>query len=143
MNKTHFEKLKTMYLSAPTNEYYKPEIHIEKGKCEITIPVKKDFYHAGSAIHGSVYFKMLDDSAYFASNSLETKFMLLTVSFSIQFIRPVNCGIIRAEGSILQYGKRIIFADSVLFDYKERICAKGNGTFTRSEIPLSEQYGYK
>ena len=58
----HYRKLEHMYLSAPVNEYYGPEIHISEGRVRVTIPVRPDFFHAADAVHGAVYFKLLDDS---------------------------------------------------------------------------------
>ena len=34
------------------------------------MPIKKDYFHALEAIHGSVYFKILDDAAFFAAQSV-------------------------------------------------------------------------
>ena len=66
----HYRKLERMYLNAPVNEYYVPEIHISEGQAQVSIPVRRDFFHAAEAVHGAVYFKLLDDSSFFAANSL-------------------------------------------------------------------------
>ena len=58
----HHRKLERLYLSAPTNAYYKPAISIGAGIAEIQIEVRSDFFHAAAAVHGSVYFKLLDDA---------------------------------------------------------------------------------
>ena len=39
--------------------------------------------HAAGAVHGSYYFKVLDDACYFAANSLVSDVFVLTVSFVI------------------------------------------------------------
>jgi acyl-coenzyme A thioesterase PaaI-like protein len=52
----HYRKLERMYLGAPINEYYTPEIHISEGQARVTIPVRSDFFHAANAVHGAVYF---------------------------------------------------------------------------------------
>ena len=142
MNTIHFKKLENMYLHAPTNKYYNPGIKIGKGTAEIIFAVKPDFFHAAQAVHGSVYFKALDDAAYFAVSSLVNECLLVTVSFNLHFIRPVSVGIIKAEGKVTQHGKKISFAESVLFNEQDRIIARGSGTFTRSDVLLSEKIGY-
>ncbi|NLL12581.1 MAG: PaaI family thioesterase [Fibrobacter sp.] len=142
MNIIHFRKLEKMYLSAPTNKYYNPDIKIRKGTAEIAFTVKQDFFHGARAVHGSVYFKALDDAAYFAVSSLVTDYLLVTVSFNLHFIRPVSEGIIKAEGKVTQHGKKTSFAESVLFDSRDRIIAKGSGTFVKSDILLAEEIGY-
>jgi len=69
---THFKKLERMYLSAPINkEIYKGiTIDISNEKAELSFKISQPFFHAANAIHGSVYFKMLDDAAFFAVNSI-------------------------------------------------------------------------
>lgn len=57
--KEHYIKLEKMYLAAPINNFYNPTIKISEGKSEILINVKEYFFHTASAVHGSVYFKML------------------------------------------------------------------------------------
>ena len=49
------------------------------------MPIKEDYFHALNAIHGSVYFKMLDDAAFFAAQSVVEDYMLLTANFNISF----------------------------------------------------------
>src|SRR5438132_132473 len=63
-NEEHFRKLERMYQSAPINRYFAPVLRISEGSAQLTIPVKTDFFHAAHAVHGSVYFKALDDAAF-------------------------------------------------------------------------------
>jgi len=139
----HFRKLERMYLSAPVNEYYAPEIHISKGEAQVTIPVRPDFFHAANAVHGAVYFKLLDDSAFFAANSLVKDVFVLTVSYTVYFTRPVSEGVMKAIGKVVQASRRLIIAESVVVDSKEREIARGSGTFLPSKISLADVIGYK
>jgi acyl-coenzyme A thioesterase PaaI-like protein len=66
----HYRALERIYRNAPTNRYYDPTIRVSHAASEIQIPVRPDFHHAAGAVHGSVYFKLLDDAGFFASNSL-------------------------------------------------------------------------
>lgn len=43
----------------------------------------KTHCHTMGAMHGSCYFKMLDDAAFFAAQARETECFVLTVSFNI------------------------------------------------------------
>ena len=79
----HHRRLEHMYLSAPANEYFKPEIRIDEGRAEVRLTVRPDFFHAASAVHGSVYFKLLDDATFFAASSLVDDVFVLTASFNI------------------------------------------------------------
>ena len=96
--KEHFERLEKMYLKAPINKIYPPEIHIEKGRCTISIDVIEDYFHVAEGLHGSVYFKLLDDACTFAANSMFDDNLAFTASFSINFLAPVGVGKITAVG---------------------------------------------
>ena len=67
MSNKHFNKLVKMYENAPINKIFNPNIKISLGKSEISILAKSDFFHSANSLHGSIFFKMLDDAAYFAA----------------------------------------------------------------------------
>lgn len=142
VNPEHFRKLERMYALAPINRYYNPTILVSDGCAEICIPIRPDFHHAANAVHGSVYFKAMDDAAFFASNSLITGFFVLTVSFNVYFIRPISQGEMRAFGRVIHHSNRLLVADSVLTNEDGREIGRGNGTFMPSHIPLSPEVGY-
>ena len=96
----HFAGLERMYLAAPVNEFYRPRIEVSDSQATIEVDVKPDFFHSAGAVHGSVYFKMLDDAAFFAANSLETDVFVLTTSFTTYLTRPVTSGTMRSVGKV-------------------------------------------
>jgi len=138
----HFRRLERMYAAAPTNRYYDPVLRIAEGTADLTIPVKPDFFHAAGAVHGSVYFKALDDSAFFAANSLVRDVFVLTVTFNVYFTRPIAEGELRATGTVVHRSINLIVADSIVLDSNGRQIARGSGTFMRSRIELSGLVGY-
>jgi uncharacterized protein (TIGR00369 family) len=142
IDQEHFRKLEHMYAHAPINAYFKPTIIVSEGCSEICIPVQPGFFHAASAVHGCVYFKALDDAAFFASNSLITGFFVLTVSFNIHFLRKISHGEMRAFGRVIHHSSKILVADAVLTDTDGFEIGRGNGTFMPSRIPLSPDLGY-
>ncbi len=142
MNKIHFSKLQQMYLSAPFNLLFEPSIIVSHGQAEITIEVKPDFYHAAQAVHGSVYFKMLDDAAYFAANSLETDFFMLTTSFTTYLTRPISQGHMRAVGKVVNHNRSQFIAESVIYNADNKEIGRGNGVFVRSKNHLKAIQGY-
>jgi uncharacterized protein (TIGR00369 family) len=138
----HFRKLEALYLGAPINRYYQPTIRITEAAAEIVIPLQPDFLHAAHAVHGSVYFKALDDAAFFAVNSIVEDVFVLTASFLVQFLRPVSSGSVRARGRIVNASRRLYIADSELFNSDDVLIGRGTGSFMRSEIRLDERVGY-
>ena len=97
----HFDALETMYLAAPVNKYYQPKIKVSESESEISITLKESMHHSAGAVHGSVYFKLLDDSAFFAANSLENEFFVLTSSFTTYLLKPVIEGKLTAVGKVV------------------------------------------
>jgi len=142
MNEEHFRKLEQMYLGAPINRYFAPRIEIREGQAIVTLPVREDFHHAAFAVHGAVYFKVLDDAAFFAVNSVVEDVFVLTVAFTVHFTRPVSDGTITATGRVVHRSRRMLIADVEAVDSRGRVIARGTGTFMRSETPLGPELGY-
>lgn len=138
----HFRKLERAYLSAPINEYYKPDLRITEGAARLRIRVRDEFHHAAGAVHGSVYFKALDDAAFFAANSLVRDFFVLTSSFHIHLMGPVQAGEIIAQGTVINRSRRLLIASAELENADGKLLAQGSGTFLTSTIELSEEIGY-
>lgn len=139
----HFDKLANMYLSAPCNEYYKPKISIQEGAAEVILEVRPDYFHAAFAVHGSAYFKAMDDASFFAVNSLVDDVFVLTVSFTTYLTRPINEGSMHATAKVVHQSRRLFLAEAVVVDDKGRQIARGNGSFMRSKTPLTPEIGYK
>ncbi|MEC8277125.1 MAG: PaaI family thioesterase [Myxococcota bacterium] len=143
MSSEHFECLERMYLKAPINVFYQPKIQIEDDKTQISITLTQQMHHSARGVHGSVYFKLLDDAAFFAANAIETEVFVLTSDFHIRLLRPISEGIITAVGWVTHAGRRNILASAELHDSEGQLIATGQGSFTRSRIQLSPECGYE
>src|SRR3546814_13756838 len=64
----------------------------EAGHSRIEFSLDENFYHAAGAVHGTSYFKMLDDAAFYAANSLVSDRFLLTTAFNLLFTKPLTKG---------------------------------------------------
>ena len=142
MNEDHYRKLEHMYLSAPFNEIFKPQLVISEGEAEVLFDAGPHLHHAGDAVHGSNYFKALDDAAFFAVNSLVDDVFVLTVTFNVQLLRPISEGRMIARGKVINAGKTVWVADSTLVDERGRLLGRGSGTFMRSTIALGDIASY-
>jgi len=141
-NDEHFRRLEQMYAVAPINAIYQPTMQVSSGVAEISMAVMPEFLHSGHGMHGSVYFKMLDDAAYFAANSLEDTLFLVTVSFTTYITRPVSSGTVKALGRVVNQNKTQFIAEAILYDEQAREIARGNGIFIRSKGLLRDALGY-
>ncbi len=139
----HYRRLERMYAAAAVNRYFAPTIHIGEGQAEVVIPVRPDFFHPLGAVHGAVYFKALDDAAFFAVNSLVEDVFVLTVSFTLYMTRPVSEGRLRAVGRVVHRSRSLYIAEAELFDEQDRPVGRGSGTFMRSTVTLSPEIGYR
>jgi len=139
----HFRKLEQMYAGAPINQYFRPRLTIGEGRAELRIPVRPDFFHAAQAVHGTVYFKAMDDAAFFAAASLVEDVFVLTAGFTLHLLRPIASGELIATATVVNRSRAQIIADAVVHDGAGVQLARGTGTFMRSTIPLTEEIGYR
>jgi uncharacterized protein (TIGR00369 family) len=142
MNTRHYKALEQMYLLGPINKIFPPQIEISNGKATISMEVKPEYFHVLGAMHGSVYFKLLDDSAAFAAGSKNDQNPMVTVSFTTQISRPVSKGRVKATGNIVKLDGRKVYVESVMYDEDGNEIAKGNGIFLPAKIGLEEIEAY-
>jgi uncharacterized protein (TIGR00369 family) len=138
----HFRKLERMYHAAPINQYFRPTLRVAVASATLLLPVRPEFFHAAHAVHGSVYFKALDDAAFFAANSLVHDVFVLTASYNLYLTRPVSEGTLRAEGRVVHRSRSLFLAEAELFDSRHRPVGRGSGSFMRSTIALTPDVGY-
>ena len=110
----HYHKLERLYAAAPISQWFGATIAVAEGQAEVRIATRPEFYHAAHAVHGSVYFRALDDAAFFAVNSQVREVLVLTVSFTVHFARPVMGGELRAVGRLLHGRGRLFLAEADL-----------------------------
>lgn len=140
----HFRALESLYAAAPINRLFESRLEIpESGVARIHFTIGEAHYHAAGAAHGTSYFKMLDDAAFYAANSLVTDRFLLTTAFNLLLTRPLRAGPVIAEGRWISGQRRVFVADARLIGPDGEEAARGTGTFMRSRIPLAGLPGYR
>jgi uncharacterized protein (TIGR00369 family) len=140
----HFRALETLYASAPVNRLFQSRLEvIGEGRARIRFMVDESVHHAAGAAHGTIYFKMLDDAAFYAANSMVSDRFLLTTAFNLHFTKPVRGGEVIAEGQWISGRRRVFIAEAHLVDSEGEEIGRGTGTFMRSHIPLSSLPGYR
>ena len=140
----HWRALEALYASAPVNRLFASQLEIvDEGRSRIAFTVDERHFHAAGAAHGTIYFKMLDDAAFYAANTLISDRFLLTTSFNLHFTRPMKSGRVIAEGRWVSGRRRVLVAEAHLVDEEGDEIGRGTGTFMRSHIPLSSLPGYR
>ena len=145
MNDSHFKSLERMYLKSNVNTmlFDTTTCKITEERAEIGLTISEKCFHALGAIHGSVYFKLLDDAAFFAVNSVVPDFFVLTTSFTINLLRPANQGKLKAVGRLKFKSKNSFVAEAVLYNEDGKEIAIGTGNFMKSKVALTEKIGYQ
>jgi uncharacterized protein (TIGR00369 family) len=140
----HYRALESLYASAPVNVLFDSRLEITgEGAARIHFTIDARVHHAAGAAHGTIYFKMLDDAAFYAANSLVSDRFLLTTGFNLHFTKPIRSGEVVAEGRWVSGRRRVFIAESHLVDASGEEIGRGTGTFMRSHIPLASLPGYR
>jgi uncharacterized protein (TIGR00369 family) len=140
----HYRKLERMYHDTPCNDHLDIALSVTgAGEAEIRLGVDETDHHAGGGVHGSYYFKALDDATFFAANSLVEDVFVLTTDFHLQLTRPVTEGELVAEATVVNDHPKQLIADGVLYDGAGDQLARGTGTFAKSRVELDAEMGYE
>ena len=138
----HNRRLGGVFRASPTNAAGETEISVYHGGATLKRQVGPELHHAAGAVHGAHLFKLLDDAAFFAANSLVRDAFVLTVSFNVHYMRPVAAGVLTAEGRVVRATRRVIWSEAELRDERGRLVATGTGTFLSSTVGLTADIGY-
>lgn len=141
----HFQALIALFNAAPINQkiYESSKLKISEGRAEYFLNIESQYFHGGEALHGSVYFKMLDDTAYFAAASQETEFFLVTKNYEIDFLRPVKVERLKATAEVQNEQGREITVEARLFNEQEKLVGKGRGVFVPTSTRLESLANYQ
>ncbi len=142
---SHYQKLEGMYLRANVNTmlFDTTTIQITEDSAEIGLTVDEKYFHGLGAIHGAVYFKLLDDAAFFAVSAKVKDNFVLTTSFNLNIVRPVNAGKIRAVGKVKFQSRSMFVAEATAYNEAGKMIAFGTGNFVKSKQALSPEIGYR
>jgi len=106
-------------------------IEAAKGRAVVAIEPDEAHLNPYGTVHGGLTATLLDSCMGLAVQSALGKgFGQTTVEFKISLIRPITAktGLIRAEGVVLNCGRRIGTAEGRVTDTKGRLLAHGTAT---------------
>jgi uncharacterized protein (TIGR00369 family) len=106
-------------------------IEAESGRVVITLTPNDAHLNPWGTVHGGLTATLLDSAMGLAIQSmLDTGVASTTLEFKITLVRPVTveAGEIRAEGKVLNCGRRVGTADGRVTDLKGRLLAHGTTT---------------
>lgn len=139
----HLRALEALYNAAPINRLFRSSLELPTvGESNLAFEVGEEHFHAAGAAHGTIYFKMLDDAAFYAVNSAVSDVFILTTAFNLHLERPVPAGRLVAEGRMVSGRRRLFVGESRLVTADGEEVARGTGTFMRSKIALADIPAY-
>jgi uncharacterized protein (TIGR00369 family) len=106
-------------------------IEAEKGRVVVAVEPSESHLNPYGTVHGGLTATLLDSCMGLAVQStLDKGFGQTTVEFKISLIRPITpqTGRIKAEGIVLNSGRRVGTAEGRLTDAKGRLLAHGTTT---------------
>jgi uncharacterized protein (TIGR00369 family) len=106
-------------------------IEAEKGRVVVTVEPREAHLNPHGTVHGGLTATLLDSCMGLAVQStLDKGFAQTTVEFKISFMRPITpeTGRVKAEGIVLNCGRRVGTAEGRLTDGKGRLLAHGTST---------------
>jgi acyl-coenzyme A thioesterase PaaI-like protein len=135
----HVEKLERLYLAGPDNEGYEPGVRISGGEAEVVIRVRDTILHAPDFLPASLCFKVMNDSAALAVNSLVENTRVLTVNFNVRLAQASASGDLIARSLFVGMSGDHYLAESVLIDSEGTEIGRGNGAFAESSRLLGDE----
>jgi len=103
----------------------------ERGAIHVELVPRRDHYNPIGSVHGGIISAMLDTACGCSVHSTLAPGELYTsLDLTVKFLRPVtvDSGRLRAEGQVLQRGRRTALAQAQLYDADRRLLAHATST---------------
>ena len=136
----HHQLLEKAYEKAPISGLFNTHkiSFSSEGDTTVHFTPEKKHCHTAMSLHGSGYFKMLDDAAWFSAQAQVHDNFIYTVSFNTYLQKPVPPGTaLVAKGHTTFVSKNMLIAESKLYN-GETVVATGSGTFMKAPVALSD-----
>lgn len=124
--KEHFEGKLVEGSRSPAGNWLQFTLeHIEKGKAEISLEVKKDMTNPYGNIHGGMMALVMDEVIGWAVVSLDTDSHYTSLNLNVDFLYAIKQGErLRAVSEVIRAGKKIIHVECKVYDMQERLLGK-------------------
>ncbi|HET6264104.1 MAG TPA: PaaI family thioesterase [Usitatibacter sp.] len=106
-------------------------VEVEKGRVALLGNPDQRSYNLIGSVHGGWAAAILDSALALSTlSSLEADQGFTTVDIRINYLRPITMetGEVRAEGRVLQGGRRLAYSEAKLTDRAGKLLAHGTGS---------------
>ena len=109
-------------------------VALRQGYAEFALEINAQHLNKSGKLHGGAIASLLDVSCGYAGLIGENGdiFDAITLSLTINYLRAVNKGQLRAVGEITGGGRNIYFAEASILTQDGELLARATGTFKRS-----------
>jgi len=105
------------------------------GKIQVVMKITKDVLQFYGNVHGGVLAGLMDSCIAAAlTQELDPDQGASTVELKINYLRPVNQGTLRAEGKVIQKGKKLMVGQGEIKDDAGNMIAFGTATFMINQL---------
>lgn len=113
---------------SPAGNWLQPRLdHIEKGRAEITVLVRKEMCNPFGNIHGGMMSLVIDEAIGWAIVSLEAAYHYTSVTLNLDFLYAAAEGeMIKAVARVIRQGKKIINAEVQVYNALGTLLSKAS-----------------
>ncbi len=142
--KNRFEgKLVTGALSPTGNWLGFTLLQIERGKVQLSMPIRMEMTNPYHGIHGGMMGVLCDEAIGWAVVSLGLENTFTTVNLNLDYLYAAFAGeTIMAYGSVVREGKKLIHAEAQVYNAEGKMLAKStsNLVVTGMKMPTLEAF---
>jgi uncharacterized protein (TIGR00369 family) len=109
----------------------------EQGCAEIRIPITEKLLNASGAVHGGVYYFLVELGASVAFSSAHEDTFYVTSDINVSVLRPAFTGTLITRANLIKSGKRLAFVETKIYDEQDQMLAIGRVTKTILPVPES------
>ena len=113
---------------------------IKPGEATLSLEIRDDFMQNNGVVHGGVIASLIDSATAFSIIPLLGKDeRITTVELTINYLRPLGSGTIKATARVLREGGRVIVTSADVFDPVGNLASTALSTYLRFIPGLSSR----
>tara|TARA_Y100001970_G_scaffold263886_1_gene349844 strand:- start:126 stop:548 length:423 start_codon:yes stop_codon:yes gene_type:complete len=138
-----FNDIIEQYINHPMHKNLNMSVHFGKESAAVSMTIHESILNLVGTLHGAIYFKLIDDSCFFAALSAKESHFVATSNMTIHYVKPASEGNLVAKANIITKRNRMYLCKSTIMNDKEDILAYGSGSFIEPKKTYDYQERFK
>lgn len=110
---------------------------ISNGTADLTMSLGTEYEQALGSVHGMIFFKVVDETAFYAAQSLVPDVWLTTASVHMNITGPLSSGsTVAAHAQVLHQTRSSFIVESRVTNAAGDLVAQATVTMVRTKQPL-------